>query len=176
MGNPASNNYTAGDGRRFWVVGLEGERHWPPLARSVGHPEWIEDERFATPSGRFKNATLLIGLLDKAFATKTLEEWKIVFDSEPDFFWAPVQSVDDLLADPQFLAGGGLVDVPVEDGTWTMLATPADFHVHHSAPRFRAPELGEHTTEILTELGHPRRRSPLSSNREPRRTVPIQRS
>ena len=37
MGNPAINNYTAGDGRRFWIVGLEGERHWPPLAgRSAG--------------------------------------------------------------------------------------------------------------------------------------------
>ena len=33
MGNPCINNYVAGDGRRFWVVGLEGERHWPPLAR-----------------------------------------------------------------------------------------------------------------------------------------------
>src|SRR5262249_30233798 len=47
MGNPAMNNYTAGDGRRFWIVGLEGERHWPPLARAVGHPEWLEDPRFA---------------------------------------------------------------------------------------------------------------------------------
>ena len=39
MGNPAINNYTAGDGRRFWIVGLEGDRHWPPLARAVGHPD-----------------------------------------------------------------------------------------------------------------------------------------
>jgi crotonobetainyl-CoA:carnitine CoA-transferase CaiB-like acyl-CoA transferase len=38
MGNPAINNYSTGDGRRFWIVGLEGERHWPPLARAVGTP------------------------------------------------------------------------------------------------------------------------------------------
>jgi crotonobetainyl-CoA:carnitine CoA-transferase CaiB-like acyl-CoA transferase len=153
MGNPAINNYTAGDGRRFWVVGLEGERHWPPLARAVGHPEWLTDERFATPAARFHNATQLIGLLDEAFATKTLEEWEAIFDSEPDFFWAPVQSVDELLIDPQFVAAGGLVDVPSDEGPWTMLATPADFDRHRAAPRFRAPELGEHTHEVLAELG-----------------------
>src|SRR5688572_18828867 len=43
MGNPCINNYTAGDGCRFWIVGLEGERHWPPLARAVGHPEWLDE-------------------------------------------------------------------------------------------------------------------------------------
>ena len=50
MRNPAMNNYTAGDGRCFWIVGLEAERHWPPLARAVGHPEWLTDPRFATPA------------------------------------------------------------------------------------------------------------------------------
>jgi crotonobetainyl-CoA:carnitine CoA-transferase CaiB-like acyl-CoA transferase len=153
MGNPAINNYTAKDGRRFWIVGLEGERHWPPLARAVGHPEWLDDERFKSPAVRFQNATQLIGLLDEAFATKTLQEWEAVFDSEPDFFWAPVQSIDELLNDPQFHAAGGLIDVPFDEGTWTMLATPADFEAHHAAPRFRAPELGEHTHEVLAELG-----------------------
>ena len=52
----AINNYTAGDGRRFWIVGLEGDRHWPPLARCVGHPEWIDDPRFATARDRAVNA------------------------------------------------------------------------------------------------------------------------
>ena len=43
MGNPAINSYHDKDGRWFWIVGLEGDRHWPPLARAVGHPEWTED-------------------------------------------------------------------------------------------------------------------------------------
>jgi crotonobetainyl-CoA:carnitine CoA-transferase CaiB-like acyl-CoA transferase len=163
MGNPAMNNYTAGDGRRFWIVGLEGARHWPPLARAVGHPEWLDDPRFATPLGRFRNATELIALLDEIFATKPLDEWAEVFAGEPDFFWSPVNTIDELLADPQFAAAGGLVDVPDGGGdgdgdgggggsTTTMLATPADFAVHASAPRSRAPELGQHTDEILAEL------------------------
>jgi crotonobetainyl-CoA:carnitine CoA-transferase CaiB-like acyl-CoA transferase len=153
MGNVAINNYSAGDGRPFWIVGLEGHRHWPPLARAVGHPEWLEDERFATPAARAQHATELIALLDESFATKTLDEWAVIFDADPDFFWAPVQTVDELLGDQQFHAAGGLVEVPSEDGAWTMLATPADFDVHRSAPRYRAPLLGEHTHELLAELG-----------------------
>ncbi|HET6873649.1 MAG TPA: CoA transferase [Acidimicrobiales bacterium] len=153
MGNPCINNYEAGDGRRFWIVGLEGERHWPPLARVAGHPEWIDDERFADPASRFRNAAALIAELDRVFATKSLDEWAEVFATEPDFFWSPVQTVDELVADPQFAGSGGLVDVPDESGSMTMLATPADFTEHPAAPRFRAPRLGEHTHVVLGELG-----------------------
>ncbi len=155
MGNPAINNYTAGDGRRFWIVGLEGARHWPPLARVLGHPEWIEEEPYSTPQGRFANARELIATIDEIFATKTLDEWAELFATEPDFFWAPVQSVDELIADPQFRSAGGFVEVPDRDGaTTTMLSTPVDFADHPWAPRATAPELGEHTGEVLGELGH----------------------
>lgn len=153
MGNPAINNYKAGDGRRFWIVGLEGERHWPPLARAVGHPEWLTDERFSTPMGRAQNARELIAALDAEFATKSLAEWAEVFDTEPDFFWAPVNGPDDILADPQLKAGGGLVEVPDEFGTTTMIASPADFSGTPWAPRWVAPKLGEHTAAVLAELG-----------------------
>jgi crotonobetainyl-CoA:carnitine CoA-transferase CaiB-like acyl-CoA transferase len=154
MGNPTVNNYTAGDGRRFWIVGLEGERHWPPLARAVGHPEWLTDARFATPANRFRNASALITELDGVFATRTLAQWAEIFATEPDFFWAPVQTIDELIGDPQFAAGGGFVEVRDEVGSMTMLATPADFREHPAVPRFRAPRLGEHTVEVLGELGY----------------------
>lgn len=154
MGNPAINNYIAGDGRRFWIVGLEGDRHWPPLARVAGHPEWLEEERFATPGDRFHHAAELIAELDEVFATRPLAEWAEVFAAEPDFFWAPVQSIDELLSDEQFVASGGLVEVPDESGSMTMLATPADFTTHPAGPRFRAPRLGEHSADVLGELGY----------------------
>jgi crotonobetainyl-CoA:carnitine CoA-transferase CaiB-like acyl-CoA transferase len=153
MGNPAINNYTAGDGRRFWIVGLEGDRHWPPLARVVGHPEWIDDERFSTPAARFEHAGELIGLLDDIFATQTLDEWAEVFTTEPDFFWSPVQSIDELLSDEQFLTGGGLVEVPDGDRSTTMVATPVEFARHAAVPRGMAPDLGAHTRDLLGEPG-----------------------
>jgi crotonobetainyl-CoA:carnitine CoA-transferase CaiB-like acyl-CoA transferase len=154
MTMPTVNNYAAGDGKRFWIVGLEGERHWPPLARAVGHPEWLTDDRFDNPVARFKNGAELVRLLDEIFARRPLSEWARIFDADPDFFWSPVQTVEDLLSDEQFLAAGGLVEVPDEQGTLTMLATPADFEGRPGKPRFRAPRLGEHTRDVLASLGY----------------------
>ena len=82
MVNPTVNVYRDRDGRWFWLVGLEGDRHWPPLARAVGHPEWIQDPRFASLSDRAKNASVLIGLLDEIFATRSREQWRKAFDAE----------------------------------------------------------------------------------------------
>jgi crotonobetainyl-CoA:carnitine CoA-transferase CaiB-like acyl-CoA transferase len=153
MPNPTVNNYTAGDGRPFWIVGLEGARHWPALARAVGRPEWLEDDRFADPVGRARYARTLVGELDAIFATRPLAEWAAAFDAEPDLFWSPVNTIEDLVADEQFLAAGSVVQVPDETGGWSMLATPADFDGAPPSPRWRAPRLGEHTREVLAELG-----------------------
>ena len=153
MVNPAMNNYTAGDGRRFWVVGLEADRHWPPLARAAGHPEWLEDPRFATRRARAEHAAELIGLLDAEFARRPMAEWAARFADEPDMFWAPVNTVEDLLVDPQFLAAGGLVDVPAAGGDIAMVATPVDFLGTPWAPRGPAPELGADTAEVLRAAG-----------------------
>ena len=84
-----------------------------------------------------------------------LDDWAEVFAGEPDFFWSPVNALEDVVADEQFHAAGGLVDVP--DGAQagaavTMVATPADFHGTPWAPRSVAPELGQHTDEVLAEL------------------------
>jgi len=153
MYSPVLNNYTAGDGRAFWIVGLEGDRHWPALARAVGHPEWLGDERFATGRGRAVNAGELIGLLDEIFAAKSLDEWAEIFAAEPELFWSPVNSIDDLVADEQFHAAKGVVQVPDEQSSVPMVATPVDFEGEPPVPRYRAPHLGEHTREILAELG-----------------------
>jgi crotonobetainyl-CoA:carnitine CoA-transferase CaiB-like acyl-CoA transferase len=152
MGNPSVNNYTAGDGKQFWIVGLEGDRHWPPLARAVGRPEWLDDLRFATARDRAANARVLVTSLDEVFATRSRDEWAEAFGKEPELFWAPVNTIDDLLQDQQFLASGALVDVPDETSSRYMLASPADFGGSAPAPRWRAPRLGEHTEAIRDGL------------------------
>lgn len=152
MGNPCMNNYMAGDGRRFWIVGLEGERHWPALCRAVDRPQWLTDPRYANPRERAGNAAGLIAELDHIFATKPLDEWAEVFAGEQDFFWSPINTLEDVLADEQFHATGGVVYVPDGGSSVPMIATPADFHGTPWAPRSRAPELGEHTDEVLAEL------------------------
>jgi crotonobetainyl-CoA:carnitine CoA-transferase CaiB-like acyl-CoA transferase len=152
MGNPCMNNYAAGDGRRFWIVGLQAGRHWPPLCRAVGRPDWLTDPRYDTAQARAADSTALIAELDEIFATKPLDEWAKIFAGEPDFFWSPINSVEDVVADEQFHAAGGVVYVPDDDSSVPMVATPADFHGTPWQPRSAAPALGEHTDEILAEL------------------------
>jgi crotonobetainyl-CoA:carnitine CoA-transferase CaiB-like acyl-CoA transferase len=153
MYSPVLNNYTAGDGKSFWIVGLEGDRHWPALARAVGRPEWITDPRFEGARDRAVNASELIALLDEIFSTRTRDEWASAFAEEPELFWSPVNTIDDVVADVQFLAAHSVVDVPDEQGTLPMLATPVDFDGRPPSPRWRAPLLGEHTHDVLRELG-----------------------
>ena len=153
MRNPTVNNYTASDGAQFWIVGLEGDRHWPALARSLGREDWLTDERYSTARARAMHAVELIAAIDEIFATRTRDEWAEVFATEPDVFWSPVNTLDDLMIDEQFHASGAVVHVPGDDGTSPMVATPADFDGQPPTPRFRAPNLGEHTEEILRQLG-----------------------
>ncbi len=150
MANPCMNNYTAGDGRRFWIVGLQVDRHWGPLCRVVGRADWLTE--YPRARDRAANARALIAELDEIFATKPLDEWAKLFATEPDFFWSPINSIEDVVADEQFHAAGGIVDVPDGDSSVPMIATPVDFHGTPWEPRSTAPGIGEHTEEILDEL------------------------
>ena len=153
MRSPTANNYGTADGRRFWVVGLQADRHWPPLARVAGHPEWVDDPRFVNGYQRAMHHVELRAMLDEIFATKTLDEWAEIFDTEPDMFWAPVNTAYDVIADPQVLASGALIEVPDGAGTTTQIATPADFHGTPLQPRWMAPTIGQHTEQVLRALG-----------------------
>lgn len=153
MGNPVINCYRDCDGRWFWLVGLEGQRHWPSLARAVGHPEWIDDERFQSPVARALHAGELVAMLDEIFATRSREDWGKRFDAEEEMWWAPVQTAEEVLADPQVRSAGGWVEIPDGPTTTTLPATPADFHGTPCEPRWMAPEAGQHTREVLLELG-----------------------
>jgi crotonobetainyl-CoA:carnitine CoA-transferase CaiB-like acyl-CoA transferase len=153
MGNPAINNYQDSEGQWFWMVGLDPERHWPALARAVGHPEWIEDPRYKESAERAIHAPGLIEELDEIFATRTREEWGEIFDAEEDLWWAPVQTLQELIQDPQAHAAGGFVEVPDGETTTVLPATPVDFHGRACEQRNMAPEHGADSEAILKEIG-----------------------
>lgn len=153
--NPLINAYAAGDGRRFWLLGLQGDRHWPDVIRAVGRPEWGEDPRFASIELRWRHTTELVSELTEIFSSRSLDEWAAIFDAE-DVWWAPVQHAHETINDPQARAAGAFVDVPTADGgeSVTMVATPVDFSGTPWAPRSMPPEFSQHTEELLLELGY----------------------
>jgi crotonobetainyl-CoA:carnitine CoA-transferase CaiB-like acyl-CoA transferase len=151
--NPSVNTYRAADGKWFFVVGVEGDRHWPPLARVIGRSELIDDPRFDSIRNRAINFEELRTILDDAFAARPMAEWEAEFAREPDMFWSPIHSPEEILADEQLVHAGGLVDVPNGEGTTRMIASPVDFHGTPGEQRSIAPRLGEHTREVLREAG-----------------------
>jgi crotonobetainyl-CoA:carnitine CoA-transferase CaiB-like acyl-CoA transferase len=152
--NPLISAYQAGDGKRFWMLGLQGDRHWPDVLRAVGRPEWAEDDRYADLMARFANSAELVRELNAIFATRPLEQWAEIFDRE-DVWWAPVQHAHDLVEDPIARDAGGFVSVPVDGGDPVeMVASPVDFSGTPWAARSMPPEFAQHTEEVLLELGH----------------------
>jgi crotonobetainyl-CoA:carnitine CoA-transferase CaiB-like acyl-CoA transferase len=151
--NPLISAYEAGDGRRFWMLGLQADRHWPDVLRAVGRPEWADDERFSSLTARFRNSAELVRLLNEVFATRPLDEWAPIFDRE-DVWWAPVQHAHETIDDPIVRAAGGFVSVPVDGADPVeMVASPVDFAGTPGTPRSMSPEFGQHTEEVLLELG-----------------------
>jgi crotonobetainyl-CoA:carnitine CoA-transferase CaiB-like acyl-CoA transferase len=92
-------------------------------------------------------------MLDEIFATKTREEWGRIFDEQEELWWAPVHTLEEVLADPQVQAAGGFVEVPDGPSTTLLPATPVDFAGTPGEARWMAPEQGQHGHEVLRELG-----------------------
>jgi crotonobetainyl-CoA:carnitine CoA-transferase CaiB-like acyl-CoA transferase len=150
MGNPLLGSYRAGDGRWFWLLGVQAGRHWPAVARAIGRPDLVEDPRFADPAKLVEHRREAMALLDEAFATRSRAEWEEAFARE-DVWFERVQTPDEAVADPMLTAAGVFRDV-IDDGGRTV-ATPVDFGPPSGEPAPRAPEAGEHTEEVLLELG-----------------------
>ncbi|MEZ5141418.1 MAG: CoA transferase [Acidimicrobiales bacterium] len=152
--NPMVNCYRAGDGRWFWLIGVEADRHFPNLCRALAREDLLDDERFATARGRRKNSELVVTTLDAELERYDRDELTARFD-EHDVWWAPLNTPADVLADPQARAAGAFVEVP--EGAWApahqAVASPVRFR-HEDLPTPRpAPALGEHTDEVLREAG-----------------------
>jgi crotonobetainyl-CoA:carnitine CoA-transferase CaiB-like acyl-CoA transferase len=113
----------------------------------------VDDPRFATARDRRHNRTALIALFDEAFARRPLADWAERFDRET-VWWAPVQSMAEVVKDPQAEAAGALIDVPNRSGgTSRTIASPIGFDGAPLEVRAPSPLLGEHTEEVLREVG-----------------------
>src|SRR5258708_4191499 len=113
---PLFNSYRAGDGRWFFLVGVEASRHLPKVLRAIERPDLLTDERFQGGRQISKNRREFIALLDEAFASKPLAEWIETFN-EHDVWWAPVQSPADVVHDPQSRASVAWVTA----AQWTLV-------------------------------------------------------
>jgi crotonobetainyl-CoA:carnitine CoA-transferase CaiB-like acyl-CoA transferase len=152
--NPLFNFYRTRDDRWLHLIMLQPDRHWRAFCAAVGRPDVAEDERFADALVRFQHARELIAILDPLFATRTLAEWGAILDAS-GCFWGTVQSVADVVSDPQAEAIGAFAETTLPDGRpLRIVKSPVRFEGTPTAVSGPAPELGQHTEEVLLEAGY----------------------
>jgi crotonobetainyl-CoA:carnitine CoA-transferase CaiB-like acyl-CoA transferase len=150
--NPIINSFQDRDGRWFWLLLLQGDRHWPDLMRAIDAPHIAADPRFQTLGDRLQNTTECTRALDEVLRAKSLAEWAPIFDANQVWF-APVQTLPEVAADPVAEAAGCFIEVDSPDGPLRQVATPATFFGTPVENRRWAPELGQDTEQVLLELG-----------------------
>jgi len=153
IGNPLWNFYKCKDDKWIILASLQADRYWSDLCRALGLEHIEKDPRFENMMVRSQNSAECIAIMDAAFATKTRAEWLDIFRSTGDMVYEAINTIPEMLADPQVRANDYIVDF--DHPAWGAV-TLAGFPIHFSrAPasvRLPGPEFGEHTEEVLIKV------------------------
>ena len=149
---PPIGVYRAKDGDVGTFFGM-GE-HWLIIARLLGIEQLVDDPRFATDEARWENREELYPLLDEAFGQRERAEWQQIF-KEAGLRCDPCLTYAELVDHPQVEANEMIIslDHPAE-GKIRMPAVPVKFSKTPGKPKAPPHLLGQHTEEILLELGY----------------------
>lgn len=147
--------YQAFKAKDGWLnIGGANQANWERIADVLGHPEWRDDPRFRTNSDRMRNLDALVQAMNAVLATRTRAEWIAAFDAA-GVPVGPVHSIGEALSHPQTLARGMIVELDhPQAGHTRALGCPVHFSETPTSIDRPAPLLGEHTREVLREVGY----------------------
>ncbi len=151
--NPIWNSYPTRDGRFILLVHPDPQPFWPRFCAAIGEPTWVDDPRWDTAAKRTAAARELSGAIGERFAREDFEHWSHALD-EQKLIWAPVETLDRVIVDPQARAIGAFVQIDhPKEGRFETVAVPLAIANSRIEPRGPAPELGAHSREVLAEHG-----------------------
>ncbi|RXH02775.1 CaiB/BaiF CoA transferase family protein [Bradyrhizobium vignae] len=149
--NAAFNVYRSSDGT--WFVLIVTADRLGAVANAIGRPDLLTDDRFSDPAKLIASMPQLTAILDDVFAAQPMAHWNEVFSGVHVTFGAvrgPLEVVDD----PQLRANDIIVPLEGAGGKLsTTISSPIQVHGVAKVPARRGPDLGEHTEEILRDLG-----------------------
>jgi len=152
--HPASaalNVYRSADGT--WFVLIVTPDKLAAVAKAIGRPDLLTDPRFSDPAKLMANMPQLTAILDDVFAAEPMAHWHEVFSGAHVTFGA-VRGPQEVIEDPQLRANEIIVPLEGAGGKLTStISSPIQVHGVTKVPARRAPNLGEHTEEILRDLG-----------------------
>lgn len=138
----------------YLTTGAVSDAEWRGLARALDHPEWIDDERFRTPASRVANVEARLSLMAEALRARPSAEWLARLEAE-EVPCAPVLRREELAAHPQIRANALLVeDEHPTAGRMRQPRPAARFEGTPASIRRPAPTLGQHSDEVLAEVGY----------------------
>ncbi|MFC2069851.1 CaiB/BaiF CoA transferase family protein [Chloroflexota bacterium] len=152
--NPIWNSYRTKDDRWFWLAMLQSITNWPNFCRAIDRPELENDPKFATMEARSENNEELVRIIDEILASKTMDEWVIIFKKH-NIIYGKVQTPFEVTTDPQALANDFFAEVEhPSEGKLKLVTTPINFTRNPASLYTTCPEIGQDTEMILLELGY----------------------
>ncbi len=153
--HPLSAPYEAFECANGWItLGASSQATWERLPPVIGLPELLEDERFRENAGRMEHRRELAQILGERFRQRTVEEWLSSLD-EAGVPAGPVLDLRATLAHEQTLARDMVTEVQHSRlGTVKTLGMPIKFSDAPVPSRCGAPILGEHTLDVLRDVGY----------------------
>lgn len=153
--NPLWNIYKCGDNKWIALAMLQPDRYWSTLCRALGLDQLLDDPRFNNMESRRKNCEELIAIFDQVVITKSSTEWLKILKSAGDIICSPVNTLGDLLTDPQVVENEYITEFDHPTlGKIKAVGMPVRFSRSPGKLRLPAPEFGQHSEEILLELGY----------------------
>ena len=144
--------FATGDGNLVLACG--NDQLFAKFCKVAGCEQFLVDTRFATNSARVVNRKILIPLLQEIFYTRSTSDWITALETA-GLPCGPINSLSEAFAEPQVLARKIRVDMPhATGGTVPTIASPLRFSATPVKYRYAPPMLGEHTQEILQEMGY----------------------
>lgn len=128
---------------------------WKAFCQAIGRPDLTDDDRFASNAARMSNRALLREEVERVLVQRDTETWTALL-REVDIMCTPVVDYQQLVADPQLHENQMLVDLPHRLGSIGSVGIPVKLSETPGAVRSAGPLVGEHSRELLTELGYAR--------------------